>query len=44
LAAASGEAKTTTPIPADLIWDHTGFGVRFRDNGCGTSIPGGLCH
>jgi hypothetical protein len=30
--------------PADLIWDHTGFGVRFRHNACGTSIPGGLCH
>jgi len=30
--------------PADLIWDHTGFGVRFRHNDCGTSIPGGLCH
>jgi Right handed beta helix region len=30
--------------PADLIWDHTGFGVRFRHNHCGTSIPGGLCH
>jgi hypothetical protein len=30
--------------PADLIWDHTGFRVRFRGNHCGTSIPGGLCH
>jgi len=30
--------------PADLIWDHTGFGVRLRHNACGTSIPGGLCH
>ena len=30
--------------PADLIWDHSGFGVRFRHNDCGTSIPGGLCH
>ena len=30
--------------PADLIWDHTGIGVRFRHNHCGTSIPGGLCH
>ncbi|HET9080550.1 MAG TPA: hypothetical protein VFO01_08540 [Trebonia sp.] len=28
--------------PADLIWDHSGFGVRFRHNDCGTSIPGGL--
>jgi hypothetical protein len=30
--------------PADLIWDHSGFDVRFRHNDCGTSIPGGLCH
>ena len=30
--------------PADLIWDHSGIGVRFRHNDCGTSIPGGLCH
>jgi nitrous oxidase accessory protein NosD len=29
--------------PADLIWDHTGFRVRFRHNACGTSIPGGFC-
>jgi hypothetical protein len=29
--------------PADLIWDRTGFGVRFRHNACGTSIPGGFC-
>jgi hypothetical protein len=29
--------------PADLIWDHTGFGVRFRHNACGKSIPGGFC-
>ena len=32
-----------THHPADLIWDHSGFGVRFRHNDCGTSIPGGLC-
>ena len=25
--------------PADLIWDHTGFRVRFRHNACGTSNP-----
>jgi nitrous oxidase accessory protein NosD len=30
--------------PADLRWDHTGVGVRFRHNACATSIPGGLCH
>ena len=30
--------------PADLIWDHTGVGVRFRHNACATSIPGGFCH
>ena len=30
--------------PADLIWDHTGVGVRFRHNACTTSMPGGLCH
>jgi hypothetical protein len=29
--------------PADLIWDHTGFRVRFRHNACGKSIPGGFC-
>jgi hypothetical protein len=30
--------------PADLIWDGTGIGVRFRGNHCGTSNPPGLCH
>ncbi len=30
--------------PADLIWDGTGVGNRFRHNHCGTSIPRGLCH
>ena len=29
--------------PADLIWDGTGVGVRFRANACGTSLPPGLC-
>jgi hypothetical protein len=33
-----------TPLwVSDLIWDHTGFRVRFRHNACGTSIPGGFC-
>jgi parallel beta-helix repeat protein len=30
--------------PADLIWDGTGVGVRFKANHCGTSLPPGLCH
>jgi hypothetical protein len=30
--------------PADLIWDGTGTGVRFKANNCHTSIPAGLCH
>jgi parallel beta-helix repeat protein len=30
--------------PADLIWDHTGTGVKFTANHCATSIPSGLCH
>jgi parallel beta-helix repeat protein len=30
--------------PADLIWDGTGIGVRFKANHCGTSIPPGFCH
>ena len=30
--------------PADLIWDGTGIGVRFRANHCQTSIPSGFCH
>jgi parallel beta-helix repeat protein len=30
--------------PADLIWDGTGVGVRFKANHCGTSVPPGLCH
>jgi hypothetical protein len=30
--------------PADLIWDGTGIGVRFKGNACGTSLPPGLCH
>jgi nitrous oxidase accessory protein NosD len=30
--------------PADLRWDGTGVGVRFRANHCGTSIPHGFCH
>jgi nitrous oxidase accessory protein NosD len=29
--------------PADLVWDHTGVGVRFTHNACETSIPGGFC-
>jgi Right handed beta helix region len=29
--------------PADLIWDRTGVGNRFRGNKCGKSIPRGLC-
>jgi Periplasmic copper-binding protein (NosD) len=30
--------------PADLIWDGTGIGVRFKANHCGTSNPPGFCH
>jgi Right handed beta helix region len=30
--------------PADLRWDGTGIGVRFRANYCATSVPAGLCH
>ncbi len=30
--------------PADLIWDGTGTGVRFRANACGRSVPAGFCH
>ena len=30
--------------PANLVWDGTGIGVRFKANECGTSIPSGLCH
>jgi hypothetical protein len=30
--------------PADLIWDGTGIGVRFKANYCATSVPAGLCH
>jgi hypothetical protein len=30
--------------PADLIWDGTGTGVRFKGNRCHTSVPAGLCH
>ena len=26
--------------PADIIWDHTGVGVRFHGNDCATSISG----
>jgi len=29
--------------PADLRWDGTGTGVRFKANYCATSIPAGLC-
>jgi hypothetical protein len=29
--------------PADLIWDQTGTGVRFRDNACETSVSARLC-
>jgi hypothetical protein len=29
--------------PADLRWDGTGTGVRFKGNSCATSIPAGLC-
>ena len=28
--------------PADLVWDHTGVGVRFTHNACATSKPGGV--
>jgi parallel beta-helix repeat protein len=30
--------------PADLRWDGTGIGVRFKANHCGTSSPPGFCH
>jgi hypothetical protein len=30
--------------PADLVWDHSGIGVRFTANECQTSVPSGLCH
>ncbi|OLE37011.1 MAG: hypothetical protein AUG48_05715 [Actinobacteria bacterium 13_1_20CM_3_68_9] len=30
--------------PADLIWDGKGKGNKFRNNRCGSSQPGGLCH
>jgi Right handed beta helix region len=30
--------------PADLRWDGSGIGVRFRANHCQTSVPSGLCH
>jgi hypothetical protein len=30
--------------PADLIWDGSGVGIRFRANRCQTSIPKGLCY
>jgi hypothetical protein len=30
--------------PADLRWDGTGTGVRFKANYCATSVPAGLCH
>jgi hypothetical protein len=30
--------------PADLRWDGTGTGVRFKANHCGTSDPPGFCH
>jgi len=30
--------------PADLRWDGTGTGVRFKANHCQTSVPPGLCH
>jgi nitrous oxidase accessory protein NosD len=30
--------------PADLIWDRTGTGVRFKANDCDTSVPSGFCH
>jgi hypothetical protein len=29
--------------PADIIWDGTGNGNRFRHNRCGSSRPAGLC-
>lgn len=29
--------------PADLVWDGTGFNVRFVANRCETSTPAGLC-
>lgn len=30
-------------LPADLVWDGTGTGIRFRGNHCGSSRPEGLC-
>src|SRR5580704_11090621 len=30
--------------PADLIWDRSGVGVRFKANHCRTSVPSGFCH
>jgi hypothetical protein len=30
--------------PADLIWDRSGVGVRFKANHCRTSMPSGFCH
>ena len=30
--------------PADLIWDRSGVGVRFKANHCQTSVPSGFCH
>lgn len=30
--------------PADLIWDGTGTGVRFKANDCTKSVPAGFCH
>ena len=30
--------------PADLRWDGTGTGVRFKANRCETSVPSGFCH
>jgi hypothetical protein len=30
--------------PADLIWDGTGIGVRFKANDCQRSVPSGFCH
>jgi nitrous oxidase accessory protein NosD len=30
--------------PDDLLWDGKGKGNKFRNNRCGSSQPGGLCH
>ena len=29
--------------PADIVWDQTGTGNRFRRNLCAVSMPSGIC-